>query len=277
MGKTKKGPALFELMRGGDQEAESAEQTPASSSSGSAPSPPQSSPEPVRSSLGAGSPTPPAGGEALCEVVGGRIRLSLTQAAATIVVALAVAGLSVAGIVGYRLGKREGKELGRLAVQQRVVDEIEQARRSEPTANLFKGIGVDPTSSATAAGQTRQAGPRAQEVSETGAGSPGAWVQGYNYIVVQDFKLDAHADVIQARAFLGEKGIAAVILELESSGTYRYRLLTATGFDLEDPVQKRLADGHLAKVRGAGREYAAGGGRHNFATAYFKKLTGDRW
>lgn len=286
MAKPKDGPALFELLRNSRRDRVVEQRETAGVADRDEPSP-SLAPAP-----GIPRKTPPAAvprdsGEAvrrgrmqteeeLCDVSGGRIRFSLTQKGATIALVVAVLVVGGVGYVGYRLGEERGKEKGRLAVQERVLDEIDQARLAPPTRNLFDGIGDDPTVATDSGGEPRRMEP-ALVAGDMYQASSVPWVSGHNYIVVQDFKSDARSDAIRAREFLEVNGVQTAIVELERSETYKYRLITVTGFNLDDAVQEKLAEEHLDKVRRIGQAYSEGGGRYDFQSAYFKKLTGDRW
>ena len=286
MAKSKQGPALFELLKGTQapgaipdhEEAGPADQD--RSGAGVAPAPqdrPGSAPATGPRGSGEIARRPAVcAAEPPCEIDGDRIRFSLTQRTATIAVAAFALALAGVGYSGYRLGKERGKEQGRLAVQGRVLDEIEQARRTTPTRNLFDGIGDDPTA-AVADLSGEQTVPLASAVAEALTPLDVPWVSGHNYIVVQDFKSDARGDAIRARDFLEDNGVGAAILQLERSGPYGYRLITVTGFNLDDPVQKRLADRYLHRVRRIGEAYSQSGGRYDFASAYFKKRKENHW
>ena len=287
MAKSKHRPALFELLKSTDGEGTVGRAAPEAAERGQPPTEvaPTSA---VASRAPVGTATAPGSGEAarlregsareqICEVESQRIRFSLTQGTATIAVAAVVLVLAGVGYVGYCVGEERGKEKGRLAIQEPVLDDIEQARQALVTRNLFNGIGDDPTVAV---------GDLTAETSARGAASPVPeaydtpevpWVPGHNYLVVQDFRNDARGDAVRARDFLVENGVQAAILELERSGPYGHRLITVTGFNLDDPVQKRLADEYVEKVRRIGRAYSESGGRYDFQSAYFKKLTGNHW
>ena len=105
--------------------------------------------------------------------------------------------------------------------------------------------------------------------------APTTWVQGHNYIVVQDFRRDARADAEFAQGYLEQNGIPSVVLE--RSGSYPYRLITARGFDRDDQVQRKMADEYQERIRRLGQAYLQAGGRYDFKTAFFIKLTGETW
>ena len=270
MAKSKRAPALLELMKGSGREGAD---TPGDGFQ---------APDQTDAPLGdtgrdETARDREANFEPVCEVVGSRIRFSLTQRSATIIVGIAGIVLAGACLIAYRLGETRGKEKARVAVDGGLHGELEQRRSSTPTRNLFEGIGDDPTI-AFAGAEGGGSAPAPVAVVDGSYEAPDEpWVPGYNYVVVQDFKSDARGDAIEARDFLAENGLRCVILEMDQASNYRYRLITVTGFNLDDTAQRVSADGCLDKVRRIGRAYSESGGRYDFQSAYFKKLTGDRW
>ncbi len=277
MAKSKQGPALFELMRNGEEDDAVAQRVDTRSAKLDEPSAPPMGQKSAPSAKPPGEGKPARRGvepcfEPFCEVDSNRVRFSLTQKNATIAAAVVVLVLGGACYLSYCFGK----EQARRAIQERADGEIEQARQAVPTSNLFDGIGEDPT---TGAG-VRDAAMAVAPAVVLGEGYDGAdvpWVSGYNYIVVQDFRRDARGDAVQACTFLWENGIQTAIIELEQSGAYGYRLITAKGYNLEDQVQEQLAREHLEKVRQLGKVYSQSGGQYDFQSAYFRKLKGDSW
>jgi hypothetical protein len=277
MAKSKEGPALFELIRNRPLDAAEGRQSrsahpKAEVAAGSA-GPPASPPPSPTSSAQPGSQVD----EPACEVVRARIRFSLTQSAATVAVGVTVAVLIGAFFLGYGLGEERGREEARAAIQRPIEDEIERARRAAPTQNLFEGIGEDPTRPVAHVDDETTGAAFVPPGETEYAASRVPWVKGYNYIVVQDFKSGARGDAARAASFLEENGVSCAIIELNSAGPYRYRLVTATGFNFDDPVQKSLAEDYRAKVRRIGQAYSDSGGRYDFQSSYFMKLTDDTW
>ena len=285
MAKSKHGPALFELMKGARPESVSAREDEAEAPEGPpAPTPPigeASAMEPP-AEVEERAPAVVEAGEtaavrgALAEVYGDRIRFSLTQRTATIVAGVAVLVVLFAGYLGFRMGHARGVEQGRLAVQEEKVDAIEQARQAAPTQNLFEGVGNDPTAAATPDREPVLPRP-APPAAPAPAAEPPAWISGHTYIVVQEFKADARGDAERARDFLLENGVETAIVPNGAAASGRCRLITATGFNRDDPVQKKLADEYRDRVRRIGQAYGESGGRYDFNSAYFMKLTGDHW
>lgn len=282
MAKSKQGPALLELMKGtrpdrgdapGNEPGSAARRTAPAQAGGR-----EDEPSATSRGLDEAAHHPTAlDSEPACEVIGNRIRFSLTQRSATVIVGIAGIVLIGACLTAYRLGETRGKEMGRRTVQEGVLTEIERARSSTPTRNLFDGIGEDPTTALVGANSERSAEDPAAVVGEAYGAPDEPWVPGYNYIVVQDFRSDARGDAIRARDFLEENGLRCAITELEQSEVYRYRLITVTGFNLDDAVQKTSAREYLDRVHRLGQAYSESGGRYDFKSAYFKKLTGERW
>ncbi len=287
MAKSKYGPALFELIKSTPAESAPIRREPGAPPAEGIPyaptdrvpdEPPResSSPEVPEKTEAPTHPETAFEPESGYEVIGGRVRFSLTQRTATITALGAVLVLIGVGYTAYRIGEARGLDQGRRLNQEGKLGEIEQARQAIPTRNLFEGIGDDPTAAAPSGTTERPAPTPAPAVGESYAAPSTPWVSGNTYIVVQDFKGDARGDAIRAHDFLKEYGVPAVILDLQS-GPYRYRLITSTGFNRDDPGQKKQADDYLEKVRRIGQVYSENGGRYDFKSAYFKKLTGDNW
>ena len=283
MPKSKQGPALFELMRESRRGSPEDGSAPEIEADQPPPPPrdleeeaPTPAPEPVACMDDPDSGTGPVDIDPFCETAGGRIRISLTQSAATIAAAVAILMFAAVGYVGHRVGVGSGIEIARQAALDMDGNEIDLVRQDDPTPGLFDGIGVDPTTGGGGGMPSAADGGR-----EARPGAGHAWTVGYNYIVVQDFwdegQHDARTDALAASAYLKEQGVDVEIVELRRSTKYKYRLITVAGFDLEATGQQQLADDYLERVRRIGRAYSEGGGRYDFQSAYLRKLTGDRW
>lgn len=207
------------------------------------------------------------------EMAGGRVRLALTSRATAVVVfalgLLLVAAYSTGLTVGRRRGQTVGYQAGLASAQASAMDEIQTARAQRPAQGLFEGIGADPVQPA---GIAPPEGPR--EPKAIRSRPEEAWVRGYTYVAVQDFRADAQADVERARRYLLDNGIETAVVELE--GDWKYCLVTTQGFNRDDPVQRALADEHLATIRKLGQAYFEAGGRYRLE-GYFKKLTAETW
>lgn len=271
MPKPKDGRALFELLRSADARGDEAE---AGLLDAVPPQPadrPESNrPEPVAPSVrrevrdeGANPPW--------VEVGGGRLRLALSTQALAVAIFAAGVLLVLAYQVGLRVGtgrgERRGYQAGKMDTQAEVMDDIQSARAGTPVEGLFEGVGTSPIGPGAAK-------PASWTEPATGAGGEATWVSGYTYVVVQDFRAGAAADVEQAQRYLHDDGIETAIVEL--AGDWRYRLIATQGFNRDDPVQRKLADEFLARVRQTGQTYFEAGGRYRLE-GYLKKLTADHW
>lgn len=283
MAGSKRGPALFEVIR--REEGSRAVRRRGRTGLSDREQPPEPEGQPEEPREPAPPPPPPGDAEPFFELLGERVRFTLTQRRATIAVSVAVIVLGGICYLSYALGHRRGmargihrgKEMAQLQIQGPLEDEIDRARRSMVTGDLFEGIGEDPTIAADQIVEdTADAGPR---TSPGQAVEPAEvpWVTGQNYIVVQDFKAGDRADLLDAQQFLHDQGVQTAVVALEQAGPYRYRLIAVAGFNLEDPVQKKLAGDYMERVRRIGKAYSGSGGRYDFQSAYLKKLTSDRW
>lgn len=281
MPKSKDGVALFEIMRkiepdgkdtgaGGRSGVSERETAPT-------PLPPRrAEPSGPRRLAGRDRPAGRDNGTAdlpVVEMAGGRLQLALTSRATAVVVfalgVLLVAAYWAGLMVGRERGEAAGFEEGRAFAQASAVDEIQTARAQRPAQGLFEGIGADPVQ---AAETVVSEGPTEDRVTRTQPEV--AWVRGYTYIAVQDFRADAQADVERARRYLLDNGIETAVVELE--GDWKYCLVTTQGFNRDDPVQRDLADEHLATIRKLGQAYFKAGGDYRLE-GYFKKLTTETW
>jgi hypothetical protein len=209
----------------------------------------------------------PAGLSAFA-VQGERLYLSLTSvsAAGVAFVLLAVVALGIG--LGFRQGRArglvEGFAAGRASYLADTTSEIEAARQQSPATYLVGGLldVAQPVGGSDA---------RAQQPGETGGDRADRWIDGYTYVVAQEFSSKNAADVEQARRFLADHGVETLAQPLASGGV---RLITTQGFDRKDPAQRKLADQLLEKVRAIGAQYFASGGRYKLE-GYFKTLAGD--
>jgi hypothetical protein len=195
-------------------------------------------------------------------------------------VVLAALGLLLitAHYLGYRFGEKRGRgsAVAGMAAPSAAAPEIEEIRRGPVTRRLFDGIGEDPTSTVVASEVVEKSALPASVPQAASYESPrAAWVQGHTYIVVQDFRKDARGDAEMAQEYLAQNGIHGVILE--RSGAYPYRLITTQGFNRDDKAERKLADEYQERIRRLGHAYLEAGGRYDFKTAYFMKLTGETW
>ena len=207
------------------------------------------------------------------EIAGGQVRFAFTsQGMAVAIFALAllvVAAYAVGLWVGNARGEKAGYRAAKLDTQAAVMDDIQAARAEPPAESLFEGVGTSPIVRRS----TETAETLAVDLHPASADEP-AWVRGYTYVVVQDFRADAWADVEKAQRYLLDNGIETAVVELD--GDWKYRLVARQGFNRDDPVQRKLADEFLVRVRTVGEAFFQAGGRYRLE-GYFKKLTADHW
>lgn len=205
----------------------------------------------------------------LLELAGGQVRLALTELGAVIAIALIGLLLLAGYVAGLKVGERRGHDAGYAAGQRALesdsMDEIRAARGKPPAGGLFEDIGISPV------GQPEATPDASAPVSGEAASG---WIRGYTYVVVQDFRADAAADVQRAKEYLLDNGVETAVIEL--GGDWKYRLITTQGFNWDDPVQRRLAEDCLARVRELGKAFFDAGGRYRLE-GYFRKLTADTW
>ena len=302
MGKSKRGPALFELL------SDDVRRTPESGRAG-IPVPrwwtsrsATHSPRPANAAATGVAPplSPPAGEDGIEEAVndeelvekpggsdrlveldGDRVRLSLTSVGAAGVVFLAVllivAAFALGGRRGDRIGFRRGYDAGRVAMVEPPLTEVEAVRSQPPATHIVGGLLTERSAASPALPGTDNAGrTAAKPVPSTPAGTSSdrpEWVRDYTYIVVQEFSPKNAEDAQRAREFLAKRGIATAIVKLESGVL---QLITSRGYNRKDAAQKRLADQTLEKQRALGAEYYLAGGGYKLE-GYFKTLKRDTW
>jgi len=213
------------------------------------------------------------------EYDGSRIRLCLTSlmGAAVIALLLILAGgaYRIGTSIGYEDGMRDGFRSGQEAYLADTHDEILTARSGPPRTDV-----IDDLRRAPAEGASGDAGLAGSSVvgldsppDEGTAPDDPAWVRGNTYVVVQEFAPRSGDDVLLAREFLAERNVETAVIRLADGWA---RLTTAQGFNRKDEAQSRLAEELLARVQEVGREYWQAGGRYKFE-GYFKLLKGDSW
>lgn len=281
MPKPKDGLALFEIMRSSEPRGKNKESDPpgqrAREPAPSGPPAAERQPSTVTGSVtaapaGHDRPAGDVSPQPWFKVAGGQVRFALTSQA----MAVAIFGLALLVLAAYALGLSVGRDRGekagyqaaQLDTQAAVMDDIQAARAEPPAQTLFNGVGSSPI----VYQGTEPDEPAADRQPATPDGA--AWVRGYTYVVVQDFRADAWADVERAQQYLLDNGIETAVVELE--GDWRYRLIAAQGFNRDDLVQRKLADDFLARTREIGETYFRAGGRYRLE-GYFKKLTADHW
>ena len=300
MPKSKRGPSLVELMRSGGAGMRAS--PPPLPSWRNPPTTRSSSPDPETPGLRNTPATDlPAAPTVLPKRPTGtrydRVVLSFSSVSAGVTVFVFIALLTGGFLAGREMGMREGEQRGYATgvrmLRADTADEIQTARAAQPNTDIFAGLRSSPiTTSAPPkplagpdAGRTvtsarppatkpdapRQAGP-----TDAATATPHntKWITDYTYVIVQEFRSEDHADALEAREFLGGKGVDATILE--SRGRYKYRLVADKGFNCDDPNQRKWCDEFHAEIQELGRLYVKAGGRYDLQ-GYQKKLTGTGW
>lgn len=218
--------------------------------------------------------------ETVVQFEGDRVRVSLSSigaAVATFVVIVFLAG-------GFLLGKSRGRqdglqagyEAGRSSFEAGVANDIEAARNQPAATYLIGGLLEDQGPQGVSTALPEKGGDRiasdrpgslvrerrgdsiAPRAKPADAGQP-MWVDGFTYIVAQEFPGAARADAEAAQSYLEQHGVPTAI-QMQPGG--RLLLMTHQGYNRKDPVQRKLSDQLSEKVRAIGAQYYASGGRY---------------
>lgn len=199
---------------------------------------------------------------------GERIRLSFNSFTAGIAIFAAMVILVGAYEWGRRSGDfagfRRGHSQGRSSYAAEALGEIATARRREPTTHLVGTLLDDGSPSAVQDGSPQEDGSPQR---------PSGWVQGYSYVVAQEFGVGREMDAQRAKEFLATQGVFTERVEMQTGSM---QLITSQGYDLGDATQRVLAEELKSKVRDIGRAYYASGGGYKFE-GYFKTLKNQNW
>lgn len=281
MGKSKKGPALFELWgKSGDREP-SVGQVPKWWSSGRTPGEP--APRPTGHLTLVTSDHTGAHhseGEPLFEVEGNRVRFSFTSFSAAVAIFLVLAGLTAVYVVANRSGAgaayKRGFEAARSAEQAPPADEIQLARNQPPATHLLTPL-TGQAPGPVAANKPSKPEPTPAPRPQVAPAPPGiatkGWIQDFTYIVVQEFNASGLEKAKEAQKFLADKGVDSAVVTLAGGGVH---LITTLGYNHKDAAQKKAADQLLAKVRTIGQQYYAAGGGYKLE-GYYKSLKKENW
>ena len=270
MGKSKSGPALFDLL-GEDESGKPEIRRSADRSTPDEVRPQMGLPDRAEPDSVVGAPqtasddlaggTPPA-----VELDDERIRFSLTSFSAAVVVFVVLVGALGAFELGRNLGGkagfRRGVEAGRASYEAKAHDDIEAARRAPANTALVEDLLIE--SSKPAAGEA---------VTTALDANRAAWIPGHTYIVVQEFAAGHEADVDRTKAFLAERGVETERIALAGGSV---QLVTTQGYNRSDPTQSMIADHLLHKVKSIGKSYFADRGGYRLE-GYFKTLKSDSW
>lgn len=240
--------------------------------------PPASAPRalatvPTRTSASTAAP-PPAEGNPIVRFDAGRMNLSLTSTASGVAAFILVILLGGSFMIGRNAGVKSGREMGfkqgRDSFSSDVMSEIEQARakpaNQDIVSNLLTGKPVEekPVGETPELKQGAADAHQANAVKLAGSGDV-AWIEGHNYIVVQEFEPNALADAQAARDFLLESKIPTVVVPVKGG---RYRLLTVEGFNFKEPTQRQRADLLKKRIGEVGAKFFAAGGRYKLEGYY---------
>jgi hypothetical protein len=232
------------------------------------------------------------------EFDGARVRVSLTSMTAAAMAFAAI--LLVAG--SFLIGKSRGRQAGLVAgyeagrtVATTPANDLETVRQQPPSTYLIGGLLEQPADT-TGATPPRHGGPaaaprsRSREsddrppASDVASGTTAAarpadpagsqtagWVDGFTYVVVQEFPNGAREDALAAQAYLADHGVDTVVASLPAG---RCQLMTTQGFDRKEPAQRKRSDQFLEKIRAIGAQYYASGGRYKLE-GYLKTHKGS--
>lgn len=277
MRKTRKGPALFELI--GDRAlAGKAAARHDGGASCELPDSPRDDrcDEVVASALPApefrADPAHPdhASADTVVHFDGDRVRISLSSIGAAVATFVAIVFLAGGFLLGKSRGRQDGLlagyQAGRESFEAGVVNDIEAARNQPPATYLIGGLlenpAAEPAKRNTETGRERASvsPPAAEMQTAKGplSGQP-EWIDGFTYIVAQEFPGSARADAEAAQSYLEQHGVATAIA-VQPGG--RLLLTTLQGYNRKDPVQRKLSDQLGEKVRAIGAQYYASGGRY---------------
>lgn len=279
MGKSKKGPALFELWgKSGDREP-SVGQVPKWWSSGRTPVEPATRPA-GHLTLVTGDHAGAHDGEPLFEVEGNRVRFSFTSVTAAVAIFLVLAGLTAVYLIASRSGAgaayKRGFEAARSPEQADPADEIQLARNQPPATHLLTpltGQVFAPIPASKSAKPDPTPVARPQVVAPPPGIATKGWVQDLTYIVVQEFNASGLEKAKDAQKFLADRGVDSAVVTLAGGGVH---LITTQGYNHKDAAGKKAADQLLAKVRTIGQQYYAAGGGYKLE-GYYKSLKKENW
>lgn len=274
MAKSKHGPALFELIRGGGKPAGEATKLPgwlgvhAAREKEAAPTQvADTHPRVVRDDW---DDHESLGSLKTFDLSGAVLRISLTVksgAVAAFVLLIVAIGLYAGG---RNSGRAAGREEALASVAKLPTSELEQVRNSPPKPQVVQDLlAAVPPAATPAPGGATQVPPR-RPASATPKVS---WVKGNTYIVVQEFAAGQIDEAKRAQEYLDQHGIGTAII---GSNNGPMSLTTTEGHNRKDAVQTAASDELLKRVHSVGEKYFQAGGRFRLK-GYFKTLKGDSW
>lgn len=201
----------------------------------------------------------------------GRLTLSLTSTSAGVVAFALVMLMALAFWAGSSWGEGRGRtagfKQGRESYSKEASDEIEQARAQQPDQELVSELLTDRPVTPPS-GSLSPSIPASESAADADVRKV-AWVEGYNYIVVQQFSSSALDDARAAQQYLLDNQIPTAIVRVKDG----YRLVTIEGFNFKEPTQRQRADLLKKRITGIGQRYMAAGGRYKLE-GYFAAYKG---
>ncbi len=254
MPKSKKAPALLEVIRRGEAKRTRTEALRKSAHSG----PPIAGTD-SRPATGESGPTRP---EPWIKPRGDRVQFSLSTLSLAVVIAVALAVVGSGFVVGRSLGYRAGRQ----AVAERAMmisdDQFREIRRQAPEPGVLEDLDL--------VTETGRMDPARQKRGARGAG--GGVVDAVNYVWSARFNLRPAAT--SAQSYLNEHGVGSVLVEQSNN---KWLLISKDGFDYAIPEEKLACRKLTERIRELGRQYFEAGGRYRFDCFVKKKIPGDTW
>ena len=279
MRRNKHGPALFELLANGEFRSrdsvsaagdEAIEDCPVDDPGGLETG--EVGPSIARPTANAASV--PVGHQRAVEFDGDRLRFSLTSIGAAVasfvLIVLLAGGFMIGHYRGRQSGLAVGYQAGRASYQAATIDDIEAARRQTPSTYLIGGL-IESPADPGASPAALVPPPVRVEPGPSGASAEPTWLDGFTYVVAQEFPGGSAEDAAAAEAYLGEHGVDTAIVGLANG---RFHLITTQGYNRKDPTQRKLSDQLLEKVRAIGVQYYSTGGRYKLE-GYLKTYKGE--
>ena len=252
MPKSKRGPALLEVIRQGKTK-----QFGESRLANSHAAAPEANIPRGETSADPPSPTNPRWFTAQ----GDRIRFSLSTVALAMVLFGAFVVVGTAFGIGRYLGKQAGLPTD---MQQAGLDLDEQFRElREQPAHPDVLADLNRVTESVLIERTRQL--REQHQGQDG------FIDDLNYIWIERF--NSRNDAQAGQTYLSESGVASTIVQ--QSG--KWLLISKDGFDYRVPQEKQACQQLSEQIRQIGRQYFKSGGRYRFDGFVKKKLPGHDW
>lgn len=196
---------------------------------------------------------------------GRQLRLSLTPVSGAVVIFVVVLLLTAAFMIGSRSGwkggLRAGYQEGLASYGSDQMSEVEIARNQPAASHLVRDLLESPPVATV------------EPIAAPGVQDRPGWTRDHTYIVAQEFSGSRGDDAEAARVFLSEHGIETVVVRFASGAL---QLITAQGYDHQNPAQKVRGEELLRQLHAVGAKYYRSGGGYKLE-GYFRKLTSDRW